>query len=103
LISDANNGLFHLYHPDLGNHNLLVDDNYNILTLIDWEGACALPSEYSAVHPMWLRVLPEVFWRGNRFKKRWEEKGPLDQQKHQIFKDAVLAAETENGQAWGII
>jgi len=103
LISDANRGLFHLYHLDLGIHNFLVEDDYNILALIDSDGACTLPSEYSAVHPMSLRGLPKVFWRGSCFENLCEEQGPLDQKKRQAFEDTLLAVETKNGQVEGYL
>jgi hypothetical protein len=100
LIPDANRGPFRLYYRDLGNLNFLVDDDYNILVLIDWEGTCTLPSEYSAVRPMSLRVLPKVFWRGSRSKTYGRSK-VLPTRKHQVFKDTVLAVATRNGQSGG--
>src|SRR5438045_8412660 len=35
-LSKSNHGPFALCHPDLGSHNILVDDQYNILSIIDW-------------------------------------------------------------------
>ena len=40
-----NNGPFPLCHPDFGHQNIIVDENYNILGVIDWEDALCVPWE----------------------------------------------------------
>ncbi|KAB8346368.1 hypothetical protein FH972_023410 [Carpinus fangiana] len=37
-------GPFSLFHMDLGIHNILVDDSFNILAVIDWELASTAPA-----------------------------------------------------------
>ena len=38
-------GPFPLVHDDSGHHNIVVDDDYNILGVIDWENASSMPWE----------------------------------------------------------
>jgi len=63
----SNNGPFALRHPDLGSHNILADDEYNILSIIDWGDAHVLPIEFAEICPDDIRVAPEVLWRNSRF------------------------------------
>ncbi|KAI9793098.1 MAG: hypothetical protein M1816_000996 [Peltula sp. TS41687] len=44
-IAKRNHGPFPLRHIDFGHNNIVVDDEYNILGVIDWEGAFAAPWE----------------------------------------------------------
>lgn len=50
-------GPFPLVHDDFGHNNIVVDDNYNILGVIDWEHACSMPWE-SVFFPLTLSVIP---------------------------------------------
>lgn len=50
-------GPFPLVHDDFGHANVVVDDNYNILGVIDWENACSMPWE-SIYFPLTLSVVP---------------------------------------------
>lgn len=38
-------GPFPLYHTDLYSSNIIVDSQYNVLSIIDWDGAYAAPWE----------------------------------------------------------
>ena len=38
-------GPFPLFHPDFGHNNMIVDDDYNILGVVDWEYAYSAPWE----------------------------------------------------------
>lgn len=44
-IAIRNHGPFPLLHPDFGHQNMVVDDDYNVLGVIDWEHACSVPWE----------------------------------------------------------
>lgn len=44
-ITARDHGPFPLFHVDFGHNNIVVDDDYNVLGVIDWEHACAVPWE----------------------------------------------------------
>lgn len=50
-------GPFPLYHPDFYHSNIIIDDAYNILSIIDWEGAGTVPWEV-VEFPMFLYTVP---------------------------------------------
>lgn len=57
-ISTRNNtGPFPLYHPDLYHSNIIVDESYKVLGVIDWEGACTVPWEIIQP-PLFLTTVP---------------------------------------------
>lgn len=56
-IAVRNEGPFPLYHPDFLHSNVIVDENYNILSIIDWEGAGTVPWEV-VEFPLFLYTLP---------------------------------------------
>jgi Phosphotransferase enzyme family len=66
-LSKYSRGPFSLCHPDFGNHNILVDNEYNILSIIDWGTAKVLPFEFSGVFPSELSGVHEIFWKGGPF------------------------------------
>jgi hypothetical protein len=57
LSSAFNGGPFPLMHPDLYQSNIIVDDNYKVLGVIDWEGAHSVPWEILEF-PLFLSVVP---------------------------------------------
>ena len=44
-ITARDHGPFPLFHVDFGHNNIVVDDDYNVLGVIDWEHACSVPWE----------------------------------------------------------
>lgn len=56
-IPVRDHGPFPLFHPDFGHNNIIVDDNYNVLGVIDWEHACSVPWE-CIYFPVTLSLLP---------------------------------------------
>ncbi|PIG82838.1 hypothetical protein AARAC_003169 [Aspergillus arachidicola] len=54
----SNEGPFPLCHGDFGHNNMIFDDNYRLLGVIDWEGAFAAPCEISGEFPLTLSVVP---------------------------------------------
>ena len=56
-LSARDQGPFPLFHVDFGHNNIVVDDDYSVLGVIDWEHACSVPWE--RIHFPWtLTVLP---------------------------------------------
>ena len=53
-----NNGPFPLAHVDFGHNNIIVDDNYKVLGVIDWEHAFAAPWE-TIDFPLTLSKVPK--------------------------------------------
>lgn len=56
-LSSSNGGPFPLYHPDFLHSNIIVDDDYNVLSIIDWEGAWTVPWEL-VDFPQFLCIVP---------------------------------------------
>lgn len=50
-------GPFPLRHPDFRHSNVIIDDNYNILSIIDWEHAGTVPWE-AVEFPLFLAAVP---------------------------------------------
>ncbi|KAK3331736.1 hypothetical protein B0T19DRAFT_85996 [Cercophora scortea] len=56
---DSNCGPFPVQHEDFLHSNIIIDHDYNVLAVIDWEGACTLPWEM-VQFPEFLSVTPAV-------------------------------------------
>lgn len=56
-IPMRDHGPFPLFHKDFGHNNIVVDDDYNVLGVIDWEHACSVPWE-CIYFPITLSLLP---------------------------------------------
>lgn len=56
-LSSTDHGPFPLSHRDFFHSNIIVDQRYNILGVIDWEGACTLPWEL-VDFPLFLETVP---------------------------------------------
>ena len=54
-----NNGPFPLCHPDFGHQNIIVDDDYQIISVIDWEEASTVPWE-TLQYPLYFGHIPIV-------------------------------------------
>lgn len=97
-VSNYPRGPFNLSHPDFGYHNFIVDDNYNLLAVIDWDGAQVRPLEFSAILPMSLAPLHPIFWEGGRFdtpdRREAEAVGAREQMKYLSW---IKAQEREIG------
>ncbi|KAG9232261.1 hypothetical protein BJ875DRAFT_515019 [Amylocarpus encephaloides] len=57
-FSIANNGPFPLCHGDFGHNNIVVNDQYQAIGVIDWETAFAAPWEVFAEFPLTLSMTP---------------------------------------------
>lgn len=56
-LSVRNNGPFPLRHGDIGHNNMVFDDKYRLLGVIDWETAFAAPWEIACEFPSTLSVV----------------------------------------------
>ncbi|KAK7420723.1 hypothetical protein QQZ08_010258 [Neonectria magnoliae] len=76
-------GPFPLYHPDLFHSNIIIDSDYNVLSIIDWENACTVPWEV-VQFPMFLASTPppmDAPWNyddageptNQEIRERWQE------------------------------
>ncbi|KAG5301096.1 putative aminoglycoside phosphotransferase domain-containing protein [Histoplasma ohiense] len=83
-ISIHNNGVFPLCHGDFGHNNIIFDDKYRLLGVIDWEAAVAGPCEITGEFPLTLSVvLPALDAPWN-----YDEMGiPRDAEDKQNFAD----------------
>ena len=82
FISSDNHGPFRLFHPDFAVHNILVDEEYNLLSVLDWEFAFVGPSELATqqalrngTYPLpILAVVPGVMdGNGNVIDQQWQQ------------------------------
>ncbi|KAK0368394.1 hypothetical protein CLIM01_14249 [Colletotrichum limetticola] len=67
-LSARDHGPFPLCHGDFGHNNIIVDDEYRVLGLIDWEASFAGPWEMFADYPLTLSMVPpaiDVPWNYN--------------------------------------
>ncbi|KAH8745910.1 hypothetical protein F5883DRAFT_438544 [Diaporthe sp. PMI_573] len=94
-------GPFPLCHGDFGHNNIIVDDAYRILGIIDWETAFAGPWEIFGDFPLTLSTVPpamDVPWNYN------EDGSPKDADLARQFADqedyviAVAREEYQNGE-----
>lgn len=76
-------GPFPVCHADLIHSNIIVDKDYAVLGIIDWEGASTLPWEL-VEYPLFLSALPRAFSAPDSY----DEKGkPLDPETKQCWQD----------------
>jgi hypothetical protein len=55
VLSGHDKGPFPIYNPDLHQHNVIVDDDFDVLSVIDWQGTYTVPCEL---------VEPPLFYGG---------------------------------------
>ena len=83
-ISGSDAGPFPVMHPDFFHSNIMVDSAYNILGVIDWEGACTVPWEL-VEYPLFLDAVPVAMDAPSKYddnglpldestKQRWQER-----------------------------
>lgn len=54
FTSASNGDRFYLFNDDMRFGNMIVDEHYNILAVIDWEFCYAAPSSFLKSPPLWL-------------------------------------------------
>lgn len=88
LHRDGNNGPFPLCHTDFLHSNIIVDDNFDVLGIIDWEGACTLPLQL-ITFPNFLKALPRPFDSPNNYDEDGQPVDAEDKQRWQDRRDYV--------------
>jgi hypothetical protein len=79
LIPEQDAGPFSLHHPDFGVNNIIIDDDYNVLAVIDWEQTFTAPVELAGQFPLRLLhfppdlIPPEKNEEGVIIEPRWLE------------------------------
>lgn len=82
-LSISNNGPFPLCHDDFLHSNIMVDENFNVTGIIDWEGACTVPWELVAF-PEFLQAMPASF----DLPENYDADGqPLDERSRQTWRE----------------
>ncbi|KFY66895.1 hypothetical protein V496_01880 [Pseudogymnoascus sp. VKM F-4515 (FW-2607)] len=83
-LSSCDNGPFPVWHPDFLHSNIIVDEGYRVLGVIDWEGTCTIP--WGLVEfPLFLETVPfpmDASWNYDEngqplyedTKRRWQER-----------------------------
>ena len=98
-VSARDLGPFPLFHPDFGHNNIIVDDDYKILGVVDWEHACSVPWE-CIYFPVTLLVVPALMdapWNydENGIATDEETRSLIDEQAGYV--DLVKQAERSKG------
>ncbi|KAK7967133.1 uncharacterized protein PG986_001410 [Apiospora aurea] len=75
-----------IYHHDLSEMNIMVDEQGNITGIVDWECVCALPS--------WVITRPPVFIHKNRKRK---QKPLRDEYADETEEDRELSSKYDGG------
>jgi hypothetical protein len=95
-LPSHNKGPFPIYHPDIYHSNIIVDDKFDILRVIDWQGTCTVPWEL-VEFLLFLNTVPRAMDAASNYdqngqpihagvKLRWKERAEYVQM--------VKAAET---------
>jgi Phosphotransferase enzyme family len=115
-LSSHNKGPFPIYHPDLYHSNIIVDDKFNILGVIDWQGACTVPWEL-VEFPLFLNTVPRAMDAAFNYdqngqpkhadvKLRWKERAEYVQMVKAAEttrkKDAALSKTLGNADVQGL-
>ncbi len=61
--SEHDKGPFKLWCDDLRPSNILLDANYQIVAVIDWEFSYAAPNEFTFAPPWWLLLEQPEYWK----------------------------------------
>lgn len=82
-LSYNDHGPFPICHADFFHSNIIVKENFEVLGIIDWEGACTVPLEL-ITFPRFLNAMPVSFDSPGNYD---EDKQPLDEEEKQRWKD----------------
>ena len=95
-LSVRDHGPFPLCHGDFGHNNVIVDDKYHVLGVIDWETAFAGPWELFADFPLTLSTTPPAMDAPWNYDEEGSPKSPDLIRKFADQKDYVAAVRKEN-------
>ena len=94
-IPTRNHGPFPLVHNDFGHNNILVDDNWKVLGIIDWEHAWSAPWEV-VDFPVLLRLMPKIIdaaWCHNENGEPVQESAKIKIQDRKDYVNCIRQAE----------
>lgn len=100
-LSIRDRGPFPLCHGDFGHNNMIFNDKYHLLGVIDWESSFAGPWEIACEFPLALMVAPpdmDVPWN-------YDETGrPKDAglQQDSVDREDYIAMVMEKEKEWGL-
>lgn len=98
-IPIRNHGPFPLMHNDFGHNNIVVDDNWKVLGVIDWEHAWSAPWEVNDF-PLALRLMPKLIdaaWCYNENGEPVQESAKIRIQDRKDYVDCIRQAEKKKG------
>lgn len=91
-------GPFPLCHGDFGHNNIIVDDHYRILGVIDWESAFAGPWEIFGEFPLNLSIVPPAMNLPKDYDENGWPKDPVLVRRFEDRNDYIEAVkQEENG------
>ncbi|CAK7223635.1 hypothetical protein SEUCBS140593_005302 [Sporothrix eucalyptigena] len=93
LKNEHDKGPFPLCHPDFLHSNMIIDDDYSLLGVIDWEGVCTLPLELVRF-PRFLDLIPPLFGRRDRCDENGQPYDEDDRQRWQERREYVEMVST---------
>jgi hypothetical protein len=101
-LSVRNEGPFPLCHGDFGHNNMIFDDDYKLLGVIDWEAGFAGPWEISAEFPLTLSIVPPDMDAPWNYDEKGCPKGAGDIQKF-ADREAYIAMVAEKEREMGLV
>lgn len=101
-LSVRNNGPFPLCHGDFGHNNMVFDDNYRLLGVIDWEFAFAGPWEISCAFPLTLSTIPPAMDAPWNYDEMGHPKDPEDQRRL-LDREEYIAIVREKEREQGLV
>ncbi|KAI3336838.1 hypothetical protein HD806DRAFT_19503 [Xylariaceae sp. AK1471] len=100
-ISVRDHGPFPLCHGDFGHNNMIVDDEYHVLGVIDWESAFAGPWEVFADFPLTLSTIPPAMDAPWNHDEMGCPKDPEIAQKYADQRDYIAAVKEQESEGGG--
>ncbi len=115
-LSSFDKGPFPIYHPDLYQSNVIVDDKFQVLALIDWQGSWSVPWEL-VEFPLFLSTVPRAMDAAFNYdqngqpkqadvRRRWKERAEYVQMVQAaevaMKKDAMLSRILGNADIQGL-
>lgn len=98
-IPIRNHGPFPLVHNDFGHNNIVVDDEWNVVGVIDWEHAWSAPWEV-VDFPQTLRLMPALLdaaWCYDENGEPVQEEARMTIQDRQNYVNFIRQAEESRG------
>jgi Phosphotransferase enzyme family len=88
-LSDFDKGPFPLIHGDFGHNNVVVNNDYQIIGVIDWEKAFAAPWEVAGDYPLTLSTVPPAMDAPSNYNEMGKPTDPILAKKFASQKDYI--------------